>query len=142
MLQVLSHEPNEKNIRSTVACFKDNGGYDLIQVKNEGNLLLLRYENFVNNYETVFTSFETFFGITISGPQRAELTEKYNLEKAREHAASQGEWSKWDPVTQIHGHHISKFAGRPNYYKEYFTAQQIDLLKNLLGDYLREFHYA
>jgi hypothetical protein len=142
MLQVRSEEPNEKNIRSTVARFNANGGHDLIRIKNKKPILLLKYEDFVHNYESVFTSFEKFFAITISAQQRAELTHKYSLEKAREIAAAQKQWGKWDPVTKIHGNHISKFGGQPSYYKEYFTAHQIDLLKHLFTDYLREFNYA
>ncbi|HTJ78609.1 MAG TPA: hypothetical protein VL357_06395 [Rariglobus sp.] len=141
MIQVKNAQPDDETIRSTVERFYANGGTDLIRIKNERKILLLRYEEFVDDYEPVFSSFEAYFGISISSDKRADLTAKYNIESTKKIAASQDGFATWDPVTKIHGQHISKFGGRPFAYKKYFTDPQIDLLKSLCEDYMSTFDY-
>ncbi|MFA6288629.1 MAG: hypothetical protein WC661_14690 [Opitutaceae bacterium] len=141
MLLVRNEEPTEETLRRTVTRFNANGGVDLIRIKNERKILLLRYEKFVNDYEPVFTGFESYFDIVVPPAKRAELTGKYNIESTMKIAASQGGFNAWDPVTKIHGNHISKFGGSASHYKEHFNAPQIELLKSLCRDYMDAFGY-
>jgi hypothetical protein len=141
MLQVKNAKPDPETLESTVVRFNANGASDLLLIKGERQLLLLRYEEFVDDYNPVFSSFESYFHIQIPVEKRAELTRKYSIESAMKIASSHDSFTSWDPVTKIHGQHISKFGGRPYSYKEYFTDDQIQHLKSRCKDYMAAFGY-
>ena len=141
IIQINKEAPDEKTIRAAVANYHANGGRDLLRIKNHRKLLLLRYEEFVDDYEPIFAGLESLFGLSIGPERRNELTQKYNIESARKIAAGQGEFAKWDPVTLLHGQHISKFGGRPSYHKDYFTETHLQLLRSLCQDDLTALDY-
>ncbi len=141
ILQTQNQAPSEEHIRAAVTVYKRNGGSDLIKVKNNTNVMLLKYEEFVNNFEPIFSGVERLFNLNIPAEKRSELTKKYSIEGARKITAIYGNTGKWDPVTQLHGRHISKFEGRPSYHKDFFTDDQRQTLHELLKEELLALNY-
>lgn len=142
ILQVEEKEMTEENIRWAVDMFTRQGGADSAKLKGHRKLLLLRYEEFYANYEGVFDQFETFFGIEIPRARRDSISARHGLEQARQTASQYSNFSGHDPLTKIHGKHISAFGGRPFYHQECFTQKQLELLAPLCAGLMQSFGYT
>ncbi len=141
LLLVEQSKLDETNLRWAVNELTRLGGADFARLATHRRCLYLRYEEFFENYDLIFDAFEGFFGISIPVARRAEITSRYNLESAEAIAARQGTFAKSDKVTKIHGNHISANRGRPLYHQEFFTREQLDLLKPMCKNLLSTFGY-
>jgi hypothetical protein len=74
------------------------------EVLDYPRLILLRYEDFVNNYGVIFDAYQTAFGITISQEQRNRISASCGLEANRKRGIdrNQEEFDRW----QIHTQHV------------------------------------
>lgn len=134
--------PTNEVIEQQISEFEENGLSDLSSIAYLDNVLLLRYEEFVDDFETIFLGVEKFFNVTISLEKRNEIIAKYqitNVEKAIENMSS---FEEYDKINHWHGKHISIYKGQPFYYRKYFQADQITYLKNVYKEFLLEFKYS
>lgn len=132
---------SDETLPQAFKSFSDNGAADVVRIKDKPNVLVLYYHKFINDYEYVFSEFERFFSIRISPELRASLTEKYSLKSARKIAESKGSFGQWDPVTMIHGEHISDNADRHGYASELFSESQLAYLSEYCADFMTAFGY-
>ena len=72
-----------------------------------GPVLLLRYENFYNNYDYLFDKLETFFAIEIDLPTRRRLEESTSIRANVARQKKLNTFLEVDPETYIHGDHIT-----------------------------------
>lgn len=142
LLQVAEREATGENFRWAVDMLTREGGADIEKLKNHPKLLLLRYEEFYANYEGMFDALEKFFCIEIPRWQRDSISSRHGLEQARRTASQFSSFSKHDPVTKIHGNHISAFGGRPFYHQEFFNEEQLRRLAPLCADLMKSFGYV
>ena len=136
-------EPDQEELERQMKIFNEQGLKDLVKIKNMPNVLMLKYEAYVNDFEYIFDHFEEFFKITISRKKRDELTAKYKIENVEKMIKNRGgdSFSDIDKKTQLHGNHISKYKGACNYYEEFFQPEQIKMLKEAYTDVLETFDY-
>jgi hypothetical protein len=133
------HEPNGDAIRRNL---HDRDRFDrLLDIRGDPRVLILRYERFFDDYDYAFDRIEDFLGIGVSKQVRKHLRRKYAIEAVRAKADSLGGFHHYDPLDHIHGNHISRFAGRPGYYREVFSALQIEQLESLFWEVLTGFGY-
>lgn len=72
------------------------------------NILILRYEDFNNNYAYLFETIEGFFKIKINQQKRKEIIQKTNVEHFKKIQQNLPDFSTFDKTTKIHGNHIHK----------------------------------
>jgi hypothetical protein len=131
----------EQVFRQSVAEFEDSGIRDIIRMVGQPNTLIFKYEEFIEDLEPVFDRIEAAFGRKIPEQERARIKEKQSIDAVASRSSALGEFSNWDPVTKLHGNHISDTKGRPNVYKTFFTEEQIAELEERYGDFLDKFGY-
>ena len=112
-----------------------------VRVKDHRKALILKYECFAHDFKFLFESLEDFFAVSIDKGVRARVWEKYSINRVKEAADSLGDFSNWDPTTHIHGKHISRYSGRAGYYREFFSRDQIDLLRFHFASFIEAFDY-
>lgn len=112
-----------------------------LRVKNHPRALILKYERFADDFEFLFDSLEKFFAIAVDKGVRARVRDKYSIDRVKKVADSLGDFSNWDPTTHIHGRHISRYYGRAGYYREFFSGDQIDLLRRHCAAFIEAFDY-
>lgn len=136
-------EPTAEEIERQIKIFNEQGFKDLVRIKDYHNVLMLKYEEYVHDFEYIFDHFEKFFKIKISPEKRQEITDKYKIENVEKMIKGKGgdSFSDIDKKTQLHGNHISKYKGASNYYEEFFSPAQIKLLKETYQDVLENFGY-
>ena len=133
-------EPTDEEIQRQIKIFNSQGLHNLIQASQMDNVLLLKYERFVKDFEYIFDQFEKFFKIKIPSEQRKALTEKYKISNVEKQLKG-GSFSEMDKKTQLHGNHISKFKGASGYYKTFFSEEQCNYLRKMYFDILNAFDY-
>ncbi len=104
-------------------------------------MLLLRYEEFVYDFQVIFNGIEGFFEIKIPLETRNVLTERYQIEAVEKIVARMSTFAEYDTRTLWHGKHISKYKGAPFYYKTFFQDDQIAYLEGVYNKFLLEFNY-
>lgn len=119
-----------------------NGIWEVMEIKNNSNVLMLRYEDFVNDFEIIYDELERFLKTEISLEMRNKLNKKYNIEEINKFISRFESFSEYNPITHWHGKHISSYKGDLNYYKNLFTENQIKYLEYIYKNFLIEFNYV
>jgi hypothetical protein len=133
--------PTDEVIEQQISEFEENGIWDVLAIKDNPNVLMLRYEEFVYDFEVIFNGIEKFFDIKIPLETRNVLTGRYQIEAVETIVEKMGTWAKYDKRTYWHGKHISRYKGVPFYYKEFFQADQIAYLESVYKKFLLELNY-
>lgn len=134
--------PTLEILEERVRHFNQQGGEALLKVRNWDNVLLLKYENFVNDFEYIYENFEDYFNIVITQDMRSELTDKYKIDSVKKILPSGDDFhANYDEETKWHAKHISHYKGQPEYYKSFFSDDQIVYLEEMFEEYLRVFGY-
>lgn len=140
-IQRFELSPTNEVIEQQVALYNRKGTWDVFKNKNNPNVLMLRYEEFVTDFEVIYRAIETFFDIDIPFQTRNEISARYQIEAIAESIENMDTFAKYDPITHWHGNHISKFKGKPFYHREFFRGDQIEYLTKIYKQFLTEFNY-
>lgn len=118
-----------------------NGIWDLLALKSNPKVIILKYEDFAFNWDYAFREIEKFIGEEIATEARTQCVEKFSIDVVAKKAATLGAFSNRDLTDRIHGKHISKFWGRPGYYSEYLNREMIDKAYATFSPLFSEFDY-
>jgi len=141
-IQCHENAATDEELEKQIAFFNEIGILDVPKIGNRENVLMLKYEDFVSDFNFIYDNLELFFGIDISRESRNALTSRYQIKAVENLIRDKSSFSEHDPVTKLHGKHISKHKGKPYYYQEFFTAKQIEHLKTVYRTYLDELNYS
>jgi hypothetical protein len=99
-----SHSSLGRSIDSQIAHYNY-----LDALRKKGLLcLILRYEDFVNDFEPLFRNIENHFGIVIDPKDRALLKKALSKENVNRNIAHMSSFSEYDQYSSFHGAHIDK----------------------------------
>jgi hypothetical protein len=133
--------PTNEVIERQIAEFERNGIWDILKIKDNPNVLMLKYEDFFDDFEVIFKGIENLFDIKILPASRSTLTERYQIDAVEKIIKDMDTFDEYNKVTHWHGKHISSQRGRPMYYKHFFKEDQIAYLKSVYKEILLEFNY-
>ena len=139
-MQRFGEKPTDTTIQKHIELFKNNGINDVINIKNKKNVLLLKYEDFVDDFNFIYDNLEAFFSIDIKSEKRFELNNKFEIGKVEETIKNKKIFDDYDPLTHWHGNHISKYRGGVFYYNEFFNRAQIENISNAFSGFLTTFY--
>ena len=142
LLLVSNGSVTDANIREQSILLNTQGIWELLTIRNRSNMLLLRYEDFVDDFDVLFNNIENHFQIRVSSEKRIELSTKYNRELVQAITERYDDFSQYDPKTQFHGHHISRFNGAPNFAQELFNNEQCDNVAKYFSLFMEEMDYS
>ena len=142
-IQAYELSPTDSVIEDKILGFERYGIWEILKIKNSSNVLMLQYEIFFNNFEVIYSGIEDFFNINIPLDKKNEITQKYDVNKIKTFIDKAGlsSFQEYDNSSLWHGNHISKYQGKPGYYKDFFTREQIEYLKSIYHQYLLELSY-
>ena len=106
----------------------------------EDQILFLRYEEFFNNFDFIFSSVENFLEIELSDELKETIIKKYNLQSQKKEAAKFEDYKGYDEIRHIHGHHIMN--GEPQTWMKLVNPNHYFLLNYILKDGLRNWGYV
>jgi len=121
-----------RSIREMMIIFRQHLE-DLEKVKREysGPVLVLRYEQFWDDYDYIFSNFEEFFDITLSEETKTEIknTSSRSANRIIQEKLNGG-FQAHDMKTHIHGGHI--FTGEVGWSKKVLGEKNIRRIQTLL----------
>lgn len=136
-------EINDKHIKSNIIEFKKYGGDDIVTLikKDYNNHLILKYEDFYNNFDFLINKLEIFFNTELTEIQKQEIKTKYHINNIDKISKNLGTnfWN-YDKNTHWHGNHISNTKGNSTY-KETLTNRQKNIIFCELKEYIELFNY-
>lgn len=141
MYQVKELEPNLENIDSLIKEFDLSTPNKLIEIENNTNVLLLKYELFLNDFDYIFDELEKFFSIKIDQEKRLFIKNELNIDSVNKKIETLENFEEFDKETHWHGNHISKFKGESGYFNKFFNEEIQKKLKNHYKDFLTHFGY-
>jgi len=71
------------------------------------NVLVLKYESFVNDFDYLFNEIEKYFDIEIFNEDKINIIECFSKESVISHIKKYHHFGKWDTETGFHGKHIN-----------------------------------
>ena len=106
--------------------------------EKHSNPLLIKYEDFVNNYEYIFSKLEKHFEINIPQEKREELINRFGKKANKTKSAHLKSFKK---VTKdlVHGLHVYK--GEVGIWKKYVPKEKHKYVNDKLSRALREWGY-
>ena len=134
-------EPTNEVIEKQILEFERNGIWKVLEIRNNKNVLMLKYENFFDNYDVIFNSFERFFNTIISDKLRKVIKERYNIESVEKIIQNMKSYKEIDKKTLYHGKHININKGRCNFHKDFLKEEQIKYLNHVYKDFNKTFNY-
>ena len=134
-------KPTNDVIEQQVSEFKKNGIWSVLEIRENKNVLMLKYEDFVNNFDYIYNKLEIFFNANIYNDKRNLITKNYNIAAVEKITSYMKSYEEQDKKTLFHGDHININKGKPDFYKQFFSTEQISYLKNIYKDYLLVFDY-
>lgn len=140
-------ESLKKNIHNSlidtaIKTFEGNGINDIVKLKNNNNVLMLKYEKFFNNFEYIYQKLEIFFNKEIDINTRNVIKKTYGIDSVDKITKQYKSYSEIDSNTLFHGDHININKGEPGFYKIYFREEQIEYLKNIYKNFITNFNYS
>ena len=134
-------KPTQEVIQQQILEFENNDIWKVIEVKDNKNILMLKYEDFVHNFEIVFNAAEKFFNIKIYSDIRKLINERYNINSVEKITGKMETYKEMDRKTLFHGKHFNINKGEPNYHKNFLKEDQIVYLSNIYKNFLLTFNY-
>ena len=142
LLRYKIEKPSDEDIKKQIDVFNKSDLKYIPKMIEMSNILMLKYENFLNNYDYIFDHFEEFFSIKILTEKRTFLKEKLGMKSVEKKLKSMDDkFGEMDKNSQLHGNHISKFKGCSGYYKKIMTEKQISMLLDEFGETMQLLGY-
>jgi hypothetical protein len=136
-----NHVITDANLRKQSLTLHQQGLCDLLGLRGRDNLVLLRYESFVNGFAPIFDAVSQRFGIEILPAQRQALTQKYSRESVSALTEKFSDFSCYDRTTQFHGRNISRFGGEPSFSAQVFSREQWEQVASYFTLFMLEMDY-
>lgn len=141
LLLVNNVSVTDANIREQCILLNTQGIWDLLTIRNRSNLLL-RYEDFVDDFDVLFNGIEHHFQIEIPHEKREKLSTKYNRKSVQAIAERYDDFSQYDSKTQFHGRHISRFNGVPNFARQLLSDEQWNNVARYFSLFMEQMNYS
>lgn len=137
VLQCNDIELNDTTIIQKTKEYLSNGGESLIlhynTLKKLNNVVLLKYELFLNDFDYIFTNIEKSKDLKIDEELKLKIKEKFCLKTVSNEIKKFDSFKQYDKKTHWHGKHISIDNGASFRFTKYFTKKQINLINDTLS---------
>lgn len=123
-------EPTDETLAKHTQEYCDHGGRDLAFAElSIPRHCILKYEDIVDDHVLLLNTLSAYFEQPLSSLELQSHREFLCLDNMKRMASSLSSFDEHDPVTHIHGDHISKYNGKTDYTK-LLSRSQIDTLDN------------
>lgn len=122
--------------------FLREGGIDFLKLdSNHPQVIILKYEDFVDDYSYIVKKLNEKMGEGWSDKNLDEVLEGLSVENMMKIQNQHQDFYTWDSETHIHGNHISKYLGKTNW-EELLNEEQIHFLKQnkILNEIIQKYY--
>jgi hypothetical protein len=124
---------DESSLQYCANEFMNEGGMDSLKLNPDSpKVILLKYENFVDDYSHIVKRLNEKMGEGWSDKDLDEVLEGLSIENMMKIQNQHSDFFTWDKTTHIHGNHISKYRGKTNW-EDLLTQEQVQFLESFQG---------
>ena len=130
-----------QNVNEYINEYLEEGGKDILDLNLKlDNVLLLKYEDFVNSEEYLAKNLINFLNISFKRRLRS-IIKKFNIENVINISKKFDSFNEYDTKTHIHGNHISDTRGSSVY--KYLDKEVLDLIigDEIVAKIIKKFNY-
>ena len=113
---------------------------DLDRITDECSPLILKYEDFVDSHELIFSKIENFFRIDFPGETLVKIAAKTSIENNLKKSLELNRFEQYDHDNLIHGLHIYK-KGRPGAWLSLIPKEHHSFVNKKLEKSLKKWGY-
>jgi hypothetical protein len=125
----LDKEINLESLKKHTIEFLGEGGRQFLKLDpNHPKIIILKYEDFVDDYSYIGKSIGEKMGDDWTDVDLQKIEEELSIDKMLEVQSKYNDFFGWDKETHIHGNHISKYRGKTNW-EEILTPPQVQFLQ-------------
>ena len=106
----------------------------------KNNICWLKYEDFVNNHEYIYSRLEAVFDLEISEEQRTQLSDEFSLEANKKISELYSDFKQYAQESKIHGNHI--YSAKQGTWRKFLSNETQKLVTKSLQDVLKQWGYA
>jgi hypothetical protein len=121
-----------KRITDNVLVMEDN-------LHRNGHSLVLKYEEFYNDFEFLFDEIGGYINRPYTQNKRADLRDKFNIQSNRKRAEKLSNFGQWDK-DGIHGGHV--LTGAPDSWRDLVSVEDHEMFNEGLSDVLKRWGYS
>ena len=107
--------------------------------KSSRKILFLKYEDWINDYNFLFNSFENFFNLEINKKKRDYILNKFSIENVKKMQSEYSSFKFYDKNTHFHGHHV--YNGKPGTWREIIKNKDQKILTYSIRKELNQWEY-
>ena len=133
---------DEASIDHQIVLLNLSGIWDMALVREQSNVLMLKYEDFYSDLHSAVTAVSRFLKVDLSNDRQEEIVDRYQIEVVKKRTDTLGGFSEVDKRTKFHGSHVSRFKGQPGYYTEIFSPEQIATISRSFYFFMQRFGYG
>lgn len=108
--------------------------HSIRQAENENPTLVLKYENWHEDFDYLFNALERTYNGKITEKVRNLVKEEYSKKSVIKKQESFSGFNQWDKETHIHGNHIHSGFKQ---WDTVFTKEQIEIINNELAPMIK-----
>lgn len=135
------YEESDFDIHKHIDEFKSNGLSQLNNYISNDIGLVMRYEDFIFDWEYLFEKLEEYIG-PIDSELKEHIIEETSIERTKNVAKEFDTFNSYDSVTHIHGKHISDTDGAVGSFKDFLKTEEIYEIYTAFEDIFEKFNYG
>ncbi|MEO1003955.1 MAG: sulfotransferase domain-containing protein [Cyanobacteria bacterium J06638_7] len=133
--------PSSASVKRQLEEFERFGIFDVVALHSNPNAMVLRYEDFYDNWDYLFSRIESFLQISISLGVRKRCMDELAIEVVEAKSRRLGGFSNYDKTDHIHGQHISQYRGQVGYGVDFLGREFSQQVYTRFQVVFEEFHY-
>ena len=132
---------SEDIVRETIQMFETYNFNTLLELKDHKDALILKYENFYDNFDYLLEDLERFFGAQIEPKSKEDFISNFSRKEVSKSISVLPKFGVYNPDTLFHGYHIGPDQGTPNSYKKYLNEKMMGDIHIAFSDIFSSFNY-
>ena len=132
---------SEDIVRETIQMFETYNFNTLLELKDHKDALILKYENFYDNFDYLLEDLERFFGAQIEPKSKEDFISNFSRKEVSKSISVLPKFGVYNPDTLFHGDHIGPDQGTPNSYKKYLNEKMMGDIHIAFSDIISSFNY-
>lgn len=135
-------EPTPEVVARQIAEFRANGMDDVLAIAERSGTLLLRYEEFVRDFDVLFDELGRFFGVKIAEETRRAFSAEFDVREVKRKSDELGAFANFDHGDHIHGRHVSDGLGSPGQHAGFLGENEREEILRAFRPFCERFGYS
>ncbi len=132
-------DPTSDVVASQIDEFQRNGMNELPRLVDRDRVLILKYEEFYQDFDLLFDFLESFLGMPVDPGMRERFGEEFSADRVKCKADQLGAFENFSTEDHIHGGHVSERLGKPGGHVDLLDANAVGRIREAFAWHFKTF---